>query len=90
MYAGAIICVLGLAWQGFGEILHRLWMKFGELLGAVTSRIILFLLYFLVLVPVSFFAKRFGKLTMQIKPEGDSFFKQTDHLFTKHDLENPW
>jgi hypothetical protein len=90
MYAGIVIGILGILWRGFGETLHVLWMKLGELLGAITSRIILFLLFFLVLVPVSFFAKRSGKLSMQIKPDGNSYYKQSDHLYTKHDLENPW
>lgn len=90
IYTGILMGILGILWRSFGEMLHLLWMKLGETLGAVTSRIILFLLFFLVLVPVSFFAKRFGKLSMKLKPEGKTFFKQVDHLYTKHDLENPW
>jgi hypothetical protein len=54
IYTGIVTGTLGILWRNFGELLHLLWMKLGEVLGAVTSRIILFLLFFLVLVPVSF------------------------------------
>ena len=37
------------------------WLRFSELIGGVNSRVLLTLVYFLVLVPVSFFYRRFNR-----------------------------
>jgi len=39
---------------------YQLWMKFGYLLGWINSRIILGLIFFIILIPISFFMKLFG------------------------------
>jgi len=46
---------------------YEIWMKLGLILGFVNSRIILGLVYFLVLIPISFFMKLFGYDPLLIK-----------------------
>jgi Na+/glutamate symporter len=40
---------------------HKYWMAFAVLLGSIVSRIILFILFFLIVTPLSILAKVFGK-----------------------------
>ena len=39
---------------------YKAWMLFGQMLGWINSRIILSLVFFIVLLPISFFMKLFG------------------------------
>lgn len=87
--AGAIF-LLGLVWSGFAEMLRAGWMKLAEGMGFVSGKIILTLVFFVVLLPVAFFAKRAGKLNIRLKPDGRPGFKVRDHRYVKDDLENPW
>ncbi len=43
------------------KILHKYWMAFAVILGSIVSRIILFILFFLIVTPLSILAKAFGK-----------------------------
>ena len=43
------------------KIPHKYWMAFAVILGSIVSRIILFILFFLIVTPLSILAKVFGK-----------------------------
>lgn len=71
--------------------IHWLWMKLGEGLGYINSRIILTIVFFLILTPIAFVIKLMGKLTMKIKDKGyKTLFEEKNHQYTKADLENMW
>ena len=68
------------------------WLKFGHVLGAINSRIILTLVYYLALTPLALLKKLFSGNTLQLKknPGGESYYKQRDHFYVSVDLEKPW
>jgi len=43
------------------KFIHKYWMAFAILLGSVVSRVILFILFFLIVTPLSILARVFGK-----------------------------
>jgi len=47
--------------------LYVLWMRFSEFLGVINTRIILTLLYFLIITPLGFLMKIFGKDPLKLK-----------------------
>lgn len=47
--------------------LNRLWLKFGELLHSVTSPIILGLMFYLVITPIGFLMRLFGKDFLRLR-----------------------
>lgn len=90
VYVSAGILILGFAWKLFRENLHWLWMKLAEAMGYVSGKILLSVVFIIIVIPLSFFAKLRGKLNIKLKAEGDSYFTIRNHIFTKEDLENPW
>lgn len=68
------------------------WMRFGELLGKVNSKVILFLVFYLALVPVAFLYRLFTKDPLRLAklPGGGSYFHDRGHAYVKGDLENAW
>lgn len=90
VYVALGIVVPGLLWKGFREALHWLWMKLGEILGYISGKILLSLVYVLVVIPFSFIAKRSGKITMGLKAGADTYFIQRNHQYLPQDFEHPW
>ena len=51
----------------FLKPLNGIWMKFGELLGRVIAPIVMFVIFFLVVTPLSFLVRLLGKDLLKIK-----------------------
>ena len=68
------------------------WMKLSEIMGAVTSKIILSAVFFLFLFPISLLQKIFSKKdNLQLKKTtGPSYYFVRNHKFEAKDLENSW
>lgn len=91
-YAGVaiLITITGLVWKNFSIILERIWRKLGEGIGLVNNKIILTIVFFLLLTPMSFLAKCFRRTTIKLKENKSSGFRERNHLYTKEDFENTW
>ncbi len=61
--------VLAYLWPSSLRLLNVAWFRFGMLLGAVMTPIVMALLYIVVFVPTGFLMRLFGKDPMRIKPE---------------------
>ncbi len=90
LVAALVIGLAGLLVPAARDGVHWGWMKLSEGLGWVSGKVILTVMYFLVLVPLAFFARRRGKIGLRLKPGAGSYFKERDHLYTKEDMVNPW
>ena len=64
---GIIFLVLGLLNSNLLSPLNKLWVKFGEILGLIIAPIIMFIVYFIFLTPVSLIVRIFGKDLLDIK-----------------------
>tara|TARA_B110000444_G_scaffold116639_1_gene109827 strand:- start:453 stop:842 length:390 start_codon:yes stop_codon:yes gene_type:complete len=62
-----IFLILGLAKSKILTPLNRLWFKFGMLLGNIVSPIVMGLVYFLVVTPISLIMKLLGKDLIGLK-----------------------
>ena len=62
-----IFLVLGLINSKILTPFNRAWVKFGELLGMIIAPIVMALVYFLVLTPISIIVRIFGKDLLKTK-----------------------
>lgn len=60
IFIGLPVFLIGLFCPYKLDYFYRIWMRLGYLLGWINSRIILALVFFFVLQPISFFMKLFG------------------------------
>lgn len=69
-----------------------LWTKLSEVMGAVSSKVILSLVFFLFLLPIALLSRLVGKKdNLQLKkPEVGSNYFARNHKFGAKDLENSW
>ena len=73
-----IFLILGLIKSKILSPLNRLWIKFGEILGLFIAPIIMSLVYFIFLTPISLVVRLFGKDLLEIK-----FNKKIDTYWIK-------
>ena len=69
----AVFLILGLINSKILSPLNKLWIKFGEILGMVIAPLVMALVYFIVLTPVSLTVRIFGKDLLGLK-----FLKKKD------------
>ena len=74
-----IFLVLGLLKSKILEPLNKTWVKFGEILGLIIAPIVMALIYFIVLTPLSFIIKLFGKDLLKTK------YSKTDSYWIKRE-----
>ncbi len=65
--------ILGLINSKLLSPLNKIWIKLGEILGIIISPIVMFLVYFIILTPVSLIVRLFGKDLLGLK-----FFKKNE------------
>jgi hypothetical protein len=90
LVAAAVLAVIALLVPALAELIHVGWMKLGAGMGFITSKIILTLIFFVVLVPLSWLAARFRKPVMKMKPGAGSFFKNRNFTYTAKSMKDLW
>jgi len=75
-----VFLILGLVNSKLLTPLNRLWIKFGELLGRIIAPIVMAVVYFLVLTPLSFLIRMTGKDLLKVKFSNkiDTYWIQRD------------
>ena len=63
----SIFLLLGILNSKYLTPLNRIWFKFGLLLGSLISPIIMGIIFFLIVTPISFIMRFFGKDILNIK-----------------------
>jgi len=83
----ASLCIL---FPSVAVFIHQLWMKFGSILGSVTNKVLLTLIFFLVLLPISYLARSLKKISLLLQRRETTYYQERDHEFAKQDLEKMW
>ena len=80
-----IFLILGLLNSKLLSPLNNLWIKFGEILGKVIAPIVMAVVYFLILTPISLLERLFGKDLIEMKFSNNVksyWIKRKKHLGT--------
>lgn len=70
-----------------------IWFGFAQILGTIVSKILLFVVFSIIVLPVALLRRLLGKDTLLLKKwntNNDSVFKTRDHLFSSSDIEKPY
>ena len=76
--ASVVFLLLGLINSKLLSPLNKSWIKLGEILGIVIAPIVMALVYFVILTPVSLIVRIFGKDLLDLK-----FLKEKDSYWIK-------
>ena len=79
-----ILLILGLLNSKFLTPLNKIWFKFGVILGAVISPIVMGIIFFMVVTPTSILMKIFGKDLLGLKKSNsDSYWVKKSKIKSK-------
>jgi len=70
-----------------------LWFGIAQFLGTIVSKILLFLVFMIIVLPMAIIRRIMGKDTLLIKSwkqSTQSVFKTREHLFTSSDIDKPY
>ncbi len=93
MEAGIALLVVGLFVGPLATLIAQLWLKLSQLIGAVMSRLLLSVVFFLVLLPIALLRRvvtRRDNLCLKRKPDGASYYIEEVRTYTARDLQFPW
>lgn len=87
------VLVLCMAWPTFFRPMASFWFGLSHIMGTVMSKVLLTVLFFLVVVPMSFLRRMAGKDAMQRRmwrKEGTSCMTVRNHTFSAEDMKKPF
>ena len=90
IYVAFGLLAIGILSKRITIILGKAWFSFSHYFGAIMNYIIMFIIFFLVLTPLSFFQRLTGKNQILKKETSPTNFKERNHTFTKKDIDKPW
>jgi Saxitoxin biosynthesis operon protein SxtJ len=91
LVVAGILAFIGIFIPILSEKIHWAWMKLAHAIGFVMSKVLLTLVYLLILLPLAFLSKAFGKKTdIRLKPGFGSNFVDRNFTYTKDSMENTW
>ena len=66
---------------------HKLWMGLSVILGYISTRVILFVIYYVALTPIAFFGRLRGKdfINEKLEPEKESYWIKKDPADNKNE-----
>jgi hypothetical protein len=90
LIAAFLIGIIGIFIKPLAVPIAWLWIKLGDLMGYVTSKIILTVIFFILLFPISLLYRILKKDTFGLKNSRSTYWKERQTKFTAKDLENIW
>lgn len=91
LYAALFIGLTGVFSTYLSSLIDTFWMKLAWLLGMVVPNIILGVVFYLLVFPLSLLSRLFGRKDfLTLKNRKSSLFVETRKHFSKTSFEKPW
>lgn len=81
---------LGAFSVSFSKKIDWLWFKFAQVIGLLFSNILLTIVYFLILYPISFISNFFNKDPLMLSKDYKSYFVTQNREIQPEDFEKTW
>ena len=91
--AGIVLLIVNMSYPKLFKPFARLWFGLSHILGAVMSRLILGLIFFLMVLPVGLIRRVMGKDSLNLrkwKTGSETVFVVRDITFSKNNIEKPY
>lgn len=83
--------IIGVVSSAASRLIDRLWMKLAVLLSRIVPNILLTVVFYLVMVPLSLLMRLFSSGDpMDLKNRRQSMFRETDKTFPAESFTKPW
>jgi hypothetical protein len=90
LIASFVIGIIGVFIKPLANPITWFWLKLGEMMGFVISKVILTIVFFIFLLPIATLYRIVKKDTLDLKNSKVSMWKDQNRKFATKDLENIW
>jgi len=91
VYIIIIVSGLSIFSKLFSDIVEKLWFQLAKILSKIIPSVLLGIIFFILLTPVSFLSKLFNaKTEYRSKNNADSVFTDSNKNFSKTSFEKSW
>ncbi|ASV32417.1 hypothetical protein [Maribacter cobaltidurans] len=90
LYVVFILLAIGILSKKLTLLIGKAWFTFSQYFGMVMNYLIMALIFYIVLTPLSFFQKLLGKNQILKKGTSESYFHHRNHTFSLKDIQKPW
>jgi hypothetical protein len=90
LYLAIAIGLIGILIPPLANLIAKGWFKLADILSFVMSRIILGILFYLVLFPISLLYRIGRTEKLQIRKPASTTWVTRNHQYMENDLENIW
>ena len=91
LYVSGVVGVLSMMSDTIMNGITWVWFKIAEVMGTyVMGPLLLGIVFFLILFPISVLARIFSKDDLMLKRRDDTYFVDRSHAYSAKDIENIW
>jgi Saxitoxin biosynthesis operon protein SxtJ len=90
VYIAIVVGLIGAFVPVLSKWLHWAWFKLAEGMGWVMSKVILTIVFYGILFPISILYRMGNKDALQLKRKPNGCWTERNHQYLKKDLENLW
>lgn len=85
-----ILGIIGIFSGYLSEKISRLWFMLAEGMGFVSSRVLLTVVFFGLLLPLAILSRLFGRKGLELARRESSYYVTRNHKYEADDLNNIW
>lgn len=85
-----IVGLLGIVSVSVSRLIEKGWMRLADILSYIIPSILLGMVFYLILFPISLFSKLFTKDPLMLSKRYDSYFVNIDKKLDKKSFEKVW
>jgi hypothetical protein len=91
LYISVFVGVIGVVSDTLSKYIEWLWLKIGLILSYIVPNIMMGIIFFLILFPISLLSKVFRKKdVLRLKNNSDSVYSEVNREYDKSHFENMW
>lgn len=93
LYVALCLLFIGIFLKAVSIRIARLWLRFSSILGGISTRVVLTIIYFVFLTPIAFIYRLSHGDFISLKRKDSkavNYWKERHYEYTPKDFENPW
>ncbi|HOJ70302.1 MAG TPA: SxtJ family membrane protein [Syntrophorhabdaceae bacterium] len=93
LYVALCLLFIGIFLKAISIRIAKAWLRFSSILGGISTRVVLTIIYFIFLTPIAFvYRLSHGDfLTLKRKDsKGVNYWEERNYEYSPKDFENPW
>lgn len=90
LYVSVFAGLIGIFIKPLANIVAYVWFKIGDFMGLIVSKLVLGVIFFLLLIPISTIYKIFNKDTLKLKRSKSSLWNDRHYTYVDGDFKKSW